>query len=142
MTQPPAGNAIAAFALQRLGHLLGRPEWLAAAEGTLRAAWLGLEQQPQRHVAMLAALEELLHPPQIIIIRGEASQIEEWRSQLARLYAPRRMILAVPTDAPDLPAALADKPAQPQTVAYVCSGSLCGPPVTTLAQLIVSLRNG
>jgi uncharacterized protein YyaL (SSP411 family) len=137
----PAGNAIAVLALQRLGHLLGRPDWLAAAEGTLRAAWRGVEQRPQAHVAMLAALEELIHPPQIIIIRGEATQVEEWRSQLARLYAPRRMVLAVPNDLRDLPAALADKPTHPQAVAYVCSGSTCGPPVTTLAQLIVSLRD-
>jgi uncharacterized protein YyaL (SSP411 family) len=136
----PSGNAIAAFALQRLGHLLGRPQWLAAAEGTLRAAWRGLEQRPQGHVAMLAALEELIHPPQIVIIRGEATQIEEWRSQLARLYAPRRMIFAIPEDSAQLPAALADKPARGAAVAYVCSGSVCGPPLTSLAQLIVSLR--
>ncbi len=136
----PSGNAIAAFALQRLGHLLGHPQWLAAAEGTLRAAWHGLEQRPQVHVAMLAALEELIHPPQIIVIRGEATQIEEWRSQLARLYAPRRMVLAVPTGATGLPAALAEKAPCGAAVAYVCSGSVCGPPVTTLAALIVSLR--
>jgi uncharacterized protein YyaL (SSP411 family) len=137
----PAGNALAALALQRLGHLLGRPEWLAAAEGTLRAAWRGIEQRPQAHLAMLAALEELLDPPQIIIIRGEATQVEEWRSQLARLYAPRRLVLAVTNDLRDLPAALADKPAHPQAVAYVCSGSTCAAPVTTLAQLIVALRD-
>ncbi|HEY1899350.1 MAG TPA: thioredoxin domain-containing protein [Steroidobacteraceae bacterium] len=137
----PAGNAIAALALQRLGHLLGHPQWLAAAEGTLRAAWRGLEQRPQAHVAMLAVLEELIHPPQIIIIRGAAAQIEEWRTQLARLYAPRRMVLAVPNDLSDLPAAFAAKPAHADAVAYVCSGSTCGPPVTSLAQLIVALRN-
>jgi uncharacterized protein YyaL (SSP411 family) len=136
----PSGNAIAALALQRLGHLLGRPEWLAAAEGTLRSAWRALQQRPQAHVAMLAALEELLHPPQIIIIRGAPTQIEEWRSQLARLYAPRRMVLAVPADTADLPAALADKPARGAAVAYVCEGSVCAAPVHTLAQLIVSLR--
>lgn len=137
----PAGNAIAALALQRLGHLLGHSEWLAAAEGTVRAAWRGLEQRPQAHVAMLAALEELIHPPQIIIIRGDATQIEDWRRQLARLYSPRRLILAVPNDLTGLPAALADKPPHPDAVAYVCSGSTCGPPVTALAQLIVSLRD-
>jgi hypothetical protein len=136
----PAGNAVAAFALQRLGHLLGRPEWLTAAEGTLRAAWHGLVQRPQAHVAMLAALEELIHPPQIIIIRGALEQIEPWRMQLARLYAPRRLVLAVPTDAPDLPAALADKPPRGDAVAYVCTGSVCGAPLPTLAALIVALR--
>ena len=136
----PAGNAIAAFALQRLGHLLGRPEWLAAAEGTLRAAWHGLAQRPQAHVAMLAALEELIHPPQIIVLRGAPAPIEAWRAQLARLYAPRRLVLAVPADATGLPAALADKAPQGEAVAYVCAGSVCGVPVTTLAALIVALR--
>ncbi|HEY6457148.1 MAG TPA: thioredoxin domain-containing protein [Steroidobacteraceae bacterium] len=136
----PAGTAIAAFALQRLGHLLGRPEWLAAAAGTVRAAWHGLAQRPQAHVAMLAALEELLHPPQIIVIRGVDEQIEQWRAQLARLYAPRRLVLAVPAQATDLPAALADKAPRGEAVAYVCTGSVCGPPVTSLAALIVSLR--
>jgi uncharacterized protein YyaL (SSP411 family) len=136
----PAGNAIAAFALQRLGHLLGRPDWLAAAEGTLRAAWQGLVQRPQAHVAMLAALEELLHPPQIIVIRGVHEQIEQWRAQLARLYAPRRLVLAVPAQLTDLPAGLADKAPLGEAVAYVCTGSVCGAPVPTLAALIVSLR--
>ncbi len=136
----PAGNGIAASSLQRLGHLLGRPEWLAAAEGTLRAAWRGMEQRPQAHMALLAALEELVHPPQIIILRGPAPEIEDWRRQLARLYAPRRMVLAVPAGMQDLPAALADKPAPGSAVAYVCSGSVCAPPVGTLAQLLVSLR--
>ena len=136
----PAGNGIAALGLQRLGHLLGRPKWLAAAAGTLRAAWRGVEQRPQSHVAMLAALEELVHPPQIIILRGETQEIEDWRGQLARLYAPRRMVLAVPADMQDLPAALADKPAHGAALAYVCSGSVCAAPVATLAQLIVSLR--
>jgi uncharacterized protein len=136
----PSGNAIAAQALQRLGHLLGRPEWLAAAEGTLRAAWRALVQRPQAHVAMLAALEELLHPPQIIIIRGAAAPIAQWHRELARLYAPRRLVLAVPSDLSDLPAALADKPARDTAVAYVCEGSVCGAPVSTLAQLIVALR--
>ena len=91
-------------------------------------------------MALLAALEELHDPPQIVILRGAAAQIEEWREQLSRLYAPRRLVLAVPADLADLPPALADKPAQGAAVAYVCSGSVCGPPVTTLAQLIVSLR--
>ncbi len=89
---------------------------------------------------MLAALEELLNPHQIVIIRGAAAEVEEWRSQLARWYAPRRMVLAVPGDAAELPAALADKPVRGAVVAYVCEGSVCGAPVCSLAQLILSLR--
>ena len=136
----PAGNGIAALGLQRLGHLLGRPDWLAAAEGALRAAWRGVEQRPQAHVALLAALEELLHPPQLVILRGETQELDAWSRELARLYAPRRLVLAIPADTPELPAALADKPVSGPAVAYVCSGSVCAPPVVTLAQLLVALR--
>ena len=35
----PAGNGVAAFALQRLGHLLGEGRYLDAAEKTLRLFW-------------------------------------------------------------------------------------------------------
>ncbi|MBV8742096.1 MAG: thioredoxin domain-containing protein, partial [Sinobacteraceae bacterium] len=66
----PSGNGIAAYVLQRLGHLLGENRYLAAAEQTLRAAWGAIEQFPQAHTTLLLALEELLHPPQLVILRG------------------------------------------------------------------------
>src|SRR2546429_739913 len=94
----PSGNGIAARVLLRMGHLLGEPRYLTAAEQTLRAAWPALVQHPQAHVALLNALEELLHPAEIVILRGAAPAIEGWRRQLARLYAPRRLVLAIPAD--------------------------------------------
>ena len=48
----PSGNGIAAQVLLRLGHLLGEPRYLAAAERTLRAAWRALERYPQSHVSL------------------------------------------------------------------------------------------
>ena len=72
--------------------------------------------------------------------RGALVAVVVERAQLARLYAPRRLVLAVPADALDLPAALADKAPRGEAVAYVCTGSVCGAPVATLAELIVSLR--
>jgi uncharacterized protein YyaL (SSP411 family) len=35
----PAGNGVAAFALQRLGHMLGETRYVGAAERTLRLFW-------------------------------------------------------------------------------------------------------
>jgi len=105
----PSGNGIAARVLLRMGHLLGEPRYLTAAERTLRAAWPALGEHPQAHVALLDALEELLHPPEIVILRGAAPAIEGWRRELARPFAPRRLVLAILADAPDLPRALADK---------------------------------
>jgi uncharacterized protein YyaL (SSP411 family) len=136
----PAGNGIAARVLLRLGHLLGEPRYLAAAEGTLRAAWPAMTQYPSGHVSVLGALEELLTPPELVVLRGEARTIEGWRLALARSYAPHRMVLAVPTEAVDLPAALADKTPRAGPVAYICRGSTCSAPLDSLDALIEQLR--
>jgi uncharacterized protein YyaL (SSP411 family) len=143
----PAGNGIAAFVLQRMGHLLGESRYLAAAEKTLRASWRLVEKYPHAHMSVLGALEELLDPPEIIILRGERKQITTWASELARLYAPRRIVLAVPADAGGLPAALAEKtpPAKTETdgtVAYICRGSTCSAPLHSLSGLLSRLRAG
>jgi uncharacterized protein len=136
----PAGNGIAAFVLQRLGHLLGDSRYLAATEKTLRAAAPVLEKYPQAHMSLLIALEELLNPPETIILRGEAAAIETWRRDLARLYAPRRVVLAVPTGTSNLPPALGDKPARGEAVAYVCKGSVCSAPLESFSALAAHLR--
>jgi uncharacterized protein len=136
----PAGNAVAAFVLQRLGHLLGEARYLAAAEKTLRTAWPVLEKYPQAHMTLLIALEELLNPPETIILRGEAAAIEAWRRDLARLYAPRRLIIAVPGDSRDLPPALEEKPTRGDAVAYVCQGSVCSAPLESFSALAAHLR--
>ncbi|HWW81795.1 MAG TPA: thioredoxin domain-containing protein [Steroidobacteraceae bacterium] len=136
----PAGNGVAAFVLQRLGHLLGDSRYLAAAEKTLRAAAPVLEKYPQGHMSLLIALEELLNPPETIILRGEAAAIETWRRDLARLYAPRRVVLAVPTGTSNLPQALGDKPARGEAVAYVCKGSVCSAPLESFSALAAHLR--
>ena len=136
----PAGNAIAAFVLQRMGHLLGEPRYLAAAEQTVRAAWPLLEKYPHAHTSLLIALEELLSPPESVILRGTADTIESWRHELARIYAPRRMVLAVPADTGNLPPALADKVARGDAVAYVCKGSVCSAPLESLSALANHLR--
>ncbi|MBX3695832.1 MAG: thioredoxin domain-containing protein [Steroidobacteraceae bacterium] len=136
----PSGNGVAATVLQRYGYLLGEPRWLAAAERTLRAGWSGVSRQPQAHTSMLTALEEYLAAPEIVLLRGEQAGIERWRQELARLYAPRRITLAIAADATGLPAALADKPARGRAVAYVCRGSTCGPPLDDLSALLRNLR--
>ena len=104
----PAGNGIAATALLRFGYLLGEPRYLAAAERTLRAFWLPLTQHPQTHASLLVALEEVLQPTEIVILRGEAAATRRVGAASSRaLYAPRRLVLAIPADATGLPPALA-----------------------------------
>jgi uncharacterized protein len=138
----PAGNGIAALVLQRLGHLLAEPRYLRAAERTLRAAWLSLEKFPHAHTTLLTALDELLDPPETLILRGPRPEITSWARELHKLYAPRRMVLAVPDDAEDLPPALAEKTSRGAAVAYACKGSTCSAPIDSLGGLIIKLRAG
>jgi uncharacterized protein YyaL (SSP411 family) len=138
----PSGNGVAARVLGRLGTLLGEPRYLEASERTVRAAWDGLQRYPHAHPSLLDALEEILAPVQTVVIRGEAAECARWARELSSLYAPRRIVLAIPSGVPDLPPALADKRSATGTIAYVCEGSACGPPVSSLSRLVRRLRDG
>jgi uncharacterized protein YyaL (SSP411 family) len=128
----PSGNGIAAFALQRLGFLLGDTRYLDTAERTLRAAWRALNEYPHGHVSLLAALEEYLEHPEIVVIRGNDEDVGRWRDSASKVYAPRRLVFAIGRDESDLPGALADRaPVAGETVAYRCLGTHCEMPVTT-----------
>src|SRR5205814_6197600 len=71
----PSGNGIAAQSYQRLGHLLGEPRYLAAAERTLAALSTGIADYPAGHASLLIALEEARDPPQTAIVRGAAAAL-------------------------------------------------------------------
>jgi uncharacterized protein len=129
----PSGNAAAASVLCRLGYLVGELRYLDAAERTLRAGWPMLQQYPQAHMSLVNALEDFLASMQIVIIRGDAPQAEHWSASLNALYAPTRLIFAIPRDAADLPPALAAKHAAADTVAYVCTGMTCSAPVADVS---------
>lgn len=131
----PSGNAIAAQSLLRLGYLLGEPRYLQAAERTLRADWVALQDHPSSHASLLIALEEHLHAPQLIFIRGNSAELHHWQQSLNQLYKPNRLVFAIPADA-DLPASLAIKTSAETTLAYVCQGTQCNAPVYSLEALI------
>jgi uncharacterized protein len=135
----PSGNGVAAAMLTRLGFLLGETRYLDAAERTLRAAWAGIQEYPQAHMSLVNALEDFLSALQILVIRGEASSAAHWANVLGKLYAPTRMIFAIPTDA-QLPDALAAKRPGETTVAYVCSGMTCSAPLENLEEVTRALK--
>jgi uncharacterized protein YyaL (SSP411 family) len=138
----PSGNGVAALALARLGWMLGETGYLDAAERTLRGGWSSINRSPQAHTMMLTALEEFLDPPQVIILRGAGAELQAWSAALAMIYAPRRMVFAIPADAHRLPQALAGKRPRESTVAYLCEGPQCSEPIEELPRLVQLLRDG
>jgi len=131
----PAGNGVAAYALGRLGHLLGETRYLEAVERTLKNAWPQLTQMPYAHGSLLLALEEHLYPAQTVVLRGQGQELTQWREVCSRDYAPRRCVIAIPNDVNNLPQLLAERRPQSEAVAYVCSGHTCQAPVTELGAL-------
>jgi hypothetical protein len=130
----PSGNGVAAFALQRLGHLLGEARYLEASARCLRLFHPQLAQQPIAYPTLLAVLDEALAPPRVILLRGPVPALREWAAALAPKLGARDMVLALPSGL-ILPAALA-KPESDLPAAWVCSGVACQPPVTDLAALL------
>ena len=124
----PAGNGIAALVLIELGHLLGEQRYLDAAERTVRAALHTLESYPDAHATLLRALEELLEPPKLVVLRATPEELEPWGTKLAAAYEPHRLAFAIPNDA-KLSGLLAERVPRERAVAYVCEGMTCRAPV-------------
>ena len=137
----PSGNGVAASVLCKLGYLLAETRYLGAAERTLKGAATLMHEYPQAHMSLLNALEDFLTSMQMIIIRGPAVDAARWARELSAVYAPTRMIFAIPDDASGLPAALAAKPAAGAVTAYVCTGMTCSAPLTDLGELARKLRS-
>lgn len=133
----PSGNAIAAFALNRLGLLLGEKKYLQAVEDLLKNAWSDIEKYSLAHCNLLNALEDYLDLPTIVIIRGDGEQAQQWFHAVTQNFHPQRMVFVIPTQAKSLPQALQDKAAEKNgVIAYVCKGQQCLPPVKGMSQLL------
>ena len=133
----PSGNGTAAFALQRLGHLVGNARYLTAAERAIGIFYESMQRNPGGHTSLLAALDEALTPPRVVVIRGTREALAPWQAQLARTYRPDTMVVAIPSGLTALPANLAAMvvPRPNATAAWVCEGVSCQPPVSDLPVL-------
>jgi uncharacterized protein YyaL (SSP411 family) len=136
----PSGNGVAAFALQRLGHITGESRYLDAAGRTLQLFYPALAQHPNGYTSLLIALEEAIEPPRLAVLRGPAGELHRWQNALGQRYLPSALILAISEDAAGLSPLLA-KPVMPGAVnAWVCQGVTCLPPVDKLEALLDLLK--
>ena len=130
----PSGNAVAAWALNRLAMLCGEMRFSEAARGTVALFRPQLERIPSAFGTMLHALEEQLEPPRTVIVTGHREAFGPWRALLDPAYLPHSTVLFVPSEATGLPPPLA-KPATEAVNAWVCEGVTCLPPLNSMAEL-------
>ena len=134
----PSGNAVAASALLRLGHLCGEPRWVDAAARAIQAGLAVLAAYPAAAPSLLRAWRAWQQPEAQLIVRVSAQEQPDWASALA--LAPASLhTYVIPVDAAALPPALAARAAVPGGVAYLCTGFTCQAPITRPDQLIAAL---
>ncbi|MBI2308080.1 MAG: thioredoxin domain-containing protein [Rhodocyclales bacterium] len=131
----PAGNGIAAAALLRLATLSGDADCARAAERTVAAFWPELRQHPGGFSALLLALDDWLSPPDLLVLRGPASDVAAWQRQLAARFLPQTQLFALPAGSENLPPPLA-KPLTANVNAWLCRGVNCLAPIDSLEKLI------
>ena len=129
----PSGNGMAAFALQRLGHLGSEPRYLEAAQRTLTVFQVLWRQQPVAYPTLLAVLDEALDPPRVIYLRGPETGVRQAAALLGRRLGPRDVVVALPNGM-TLPEVWV-KPETDTVTAWACAGARCQPPVSDLDAL-------
>ena len=137
----PSGNGIAALALTRLGHLLGEPRYLRAGEDAVRLFYPAMLRQPGGYSTLCMALEEVLQPTRVNVLRGPRKALRAWQQTLARKYLPDAMLFSLDSTLSDLPGVL-NKPAGKTVNAYLCRGVTCLAPIANVEALVAHLEAG
>jgi uncharacterized protein YyaL (SSP411 family) len=137
----PSGNGVAALALTRLGHLLGEPRYLRAGEAAVRLFYAAMLRQPGGYSTLCMALEEVLEPTRVNVLRGPRNALRAWQQTLACKYLPDAMLFALDSTLCDLPGVL-NKPAGETVNAYLCRGVTCLAPIANIEALIAHLEAG
>jgi uncharacterized protein YyaL (SSP411 family) len=142
----PSGNALAATALVRLGQLLGRRDYLDAAERTLVAAAPIMQRAPTAFGQMLVALDRYLGPSHELVLVGDLARDDAKQAITAThgRYLPRAVVAARDAKpvadgahrSTHLEAVFAGKKSPDgQPVLYVCQNFACQAPAVGLAAI-------
>jgi uncharacterized protein YyaL (SSP411 family) len=137
----PSGNGIAALALTRVGHVLGESRYLQAADKAVRLFFPTMLRQPGGFSTLCTALDEVLEPTRMIVLRGPRDALRPWQQTLSSRYLPDAMTLAIDPAPSGLPEVL-NKPVGATVNAYLCRGVICLAPVGDVQALLANLENG
>ena len=145
----PAGNPMAAIALARLHHYTGDAAYRDKAEETLQA-FAGIVEQFGIFAATygIAVLHVLESPVQVVVIGTDKLADDLYAAAVAPFAFSKTTLRLAPNQAvsENLPPVLAETiPHLPQlhaerSLAVICSGSACQPPVFTTDELQSALQ--
>ncbi|OIR09503.1 hypothetical protein GALL_83420 [mine drainage metagenome] len=134
----PSGNGIAARGLLRLAELTGDMRYIEAAERCLKLFFPLMQRAAGQFSSLCTALGEAMQPPSMLVLCGAKNETAAWRAAVAAKYAPELMIIEMTGNETDLPAPL-HKPRAATTTAWLCRGTQCLPPISSLDALLAEL---
>ena len=152
----PSGNGMAATALLRLGHLIGKSEYLDSARGALVAGLPVMEQSPTAAGQLLIALDMWLGPMEEWVLLGgrDRDVNRELAALLRRAYLPN----AVMAYRPGAASQVADAARSPfrsslleplfagraavdgQPTLFICQNFSCQAPVVGREAIVAALQ--
>ncbi|MCA9075390.1 MAG: thioredoxin domain-containing protein [Planctomycetaceae bacterium] len=144
----PSGSAQAATALVQLGRLTGDVELVERGRLTLESFSGLMSQHPRASGQGLLAVDALIGPSlEIVIVDGDDSSVgDEWLAAVHQRFLPNKVVFRRAANVTDeqlphvIPPHLAGRTAlDGQTTAYVCLDMTCGPPVTSLDELLSAI---
>ncbi|MFV1982825.1 MAG: thioredoxin domain-containing protein [Thiohalomonadales bacterium] len=143
----PAGNGIAALSLSRLGHLIANSTYIESSGKCIQNAWSQILSYPAAHGAMLHAVEELLYPATIIIIRGSDNKlITDFQNICLEHYKPSQLNFFIPDISSikikeNSVLTVFDKyQSHKSCIAYICNGTKCLAPIENRDEFIHMLN--
>jgi uncharacterized protein YyaL (SSP411 family) len=143
----PAGNAVAATLLLRLHDLTGRDLYRSRAVDTLET-FAGVVEHFGLYAASYGlALRRLVESPVQVCVIGDDALAEQLAVTATASYAVNKSVIRLRHEQLSaLPPALADTlphlPGSEGSVAIVCRGNACLPPMSTIEELEAALFRG
>jgi hypothetical protein len=144
----PSGNGMAATALLRLGKLLGRADYLDAAEATLQAGADLMRRAPMATGQLLLALDGRLGAGRELLLVGDLASepMKQAAGAIRRRYLPGCVVAARDVTSSDgslLDGAFAGKQAiDGEPTLFVCENFSCQAPVVGVDAIAERLENG
>jgi len=140
----PAGNAVAATVLLRLAALTNDPTYETRAQETLET-FAGIVEHFGLYAASYGlALRRAVEAPVQVCVIGEDALAEELAATAMARYGVNKSVIRLRRDQLGaLPPALAETlphlPAMEGSVAVVCKGNACLPPINSSSGLLAAL---
>ena len=130
----PGGNGIAAIALEMLGHLTANGTYLDSAAKAIMSSYSDLQAHPLAHASLLISLDHHLKPVTQVILSGtDNEELKSWKAVIDGIDRVNCYVLG--SGSGKLPAIPGLNESGEQTVAYICEGLRCLPPVHSISDL-------